>query len=126
MRLKPTSNHEPTATSHKPPVSVQPPEIARKAEQLGMRDWSLWRVYDEAASGLRNYWYPVGWSNRIVEEKPYPIKLCGERIVQMRDSGRIHAMDRCGREVPPLHEVASDHHAACFLHDSPDTPVQLR
>ena len=47
------------------PVRVQPTEIARKAEQLGMRDWSLWGTYDQAATGLRNHWYPVVWSNQV-------------------------------------------------------------
>ena len=131
-----------STTNHQPPTPVQPPEIARKAEQLGMRDWSLWRVYDEAASGLRNHWYPVGWSNQIREKKPYPIELCGERIVLMRDSGRIYALaDRCPHRGVPLSlgvqefagTITCPYHAWTYdletgdlvavITDGPDSPV---
>lgn len=63
---------------------------------MGRGDWSAWPVYDAAAIGLRNYWYPVMWSNQLAEGKPTAIKLGGEDIVLVRDRGTVFGLhDRC-------------------------------
>ncbi|HZR99687.1 MAG TPA: Rieske 2Fe-2S domain-containing protein, partial [Chloroflexota bacterium] len=61
-----------------------------------------WPRYDAAALGFRNYWYPVLLS-RQVRRKPRAITLCGEKIVLVRDQGRVYALhDRCPHRGVPL------------------------
>lgn len=69
----------------------------------GRGDWSTWPVYEAAGSGLRNYWYPVRWSNTVTE-KPEQVILGDERIMLMRDvDGRPKALhDRCPHRGVPL------------------------
>lgn len=45
----------------------QPKEVVKKARNLGKPDWKSWPVYDEAANGLLNYWYPVIWANQLMD-----------------------------------------------------------
>jgi phenylpropionate dioxygenase-like ring-hydroxylating dioxygenase large terminal subunit len=62
----------------------------------------IWPRYDAAALGFRNYWYPVLLS-RQVGRKPRAIRLCGEKIVLVRDAGRIYGLhDRCPHRGVPL------------------------
>lgn len=60
------------------------------------RNWDAWPRYDDAASGLRNYWYPVRWATEVTD-KPQEVLLCGVKIVLVRDSaGKAHALNnRC-------------------------------
>jgi phenylpropionate dioxygenase-like ring-hydroxylating dioxygenase large terminal subunit len=68
----------------------------------GRRDWGTWPRYEAAVLGLRNYWYPATWSCRV-RGKPVPITLLGERIVFIRDRGRVYALhDRCAHRGVPL------------------------
>jgi phenylpropionate dioxygenase-like ring-hydroxylating dioxygenase large terminal subunit len=69
-------------------------EETRSASQEQV--WSQWPRYRAAALGLRNYWYPVMASRVLREKKPRPITLCGEKIVLVRNAGRIYGLhDRC-------------------------------
>ena len=74
---------------------------AKKA--TGRADWSSWPAYDAAASGLRNYWYPVYWSAEV-GRKPVGVTVCGEKIMLQRDQhGVAHALhDRCPHRGVPL------------------------
>src|SRR5690606_29421639 len=60
------------------------------------RNWEAWPRYEAAAAGLRNYWYPVKWSNEVAD-KPVPVRLCGVGIMLVRDAdGQVRALkDRC-------------------------------
>src|SRR5438132_4389986 len=61
-----------------------------------------WPRYDAAVLGFRNYWYPVLLS-RQVRGRPRAITVCGERIVLVRDRGRLYALhDRCPHRGVPL------------------------
>jgi len=65
-------------------------------------DWRAWPVYEAAALGFRNYWYPVQWAEQV-GKKPVPIQLLGERIVLVRDKEEIYALhDRCPHRGVPL------------------------
>ena len=74
----------------------------RVARSDGRKDWSTWPRYDAAVLGLRNYWYPATWSWKV-RSKPVPITLLGERLVFIRDHGRVYALhDRCAHRGVPL------------------------
>lgn len=74
----------------------------RAQRSTGRQDWSAWPLYNAAASGLKEYWYPVAWS-RVITEKPTAIKVCGEKVVLVRDRGRVRAIDdRCPHRGVPL------------------------
>jgi nitrite reductase/ring-hydroxylating ferredoxin subunit len=84
-----------------------------KSRQSGTRtqgrlDWSTWPKYEAASAGFRNYWYPVCWS-RDVGEKPIQVTVVGERVMLIRDKGRVRALhDRCPhRGVPLSHPMSS-------------------
>jgi len=60
-------------------------------------------VYERAALGLRNFWYPVAWSEDLREAKPIPVTLLGERVALVRDAGKAYALhDRCPHRGVPL------------------------
>jgi len=69
----------------------------------GRADWSSWPTYDAAATGLRDYWYPVAWSAEVADH-PVAVRVCGEDIVLQRGEGeRIYALaDRCQHRGVPL------------------------
>lgn len=99
-------------------------------------------MYDAAASGLRDYWYPVEWSNRV-RRSPTGVKLLDTEIVLQRDaSGAVHALrDRCphrgvklslGTEEFPDHVTCpyhgwtfrlADGELAAVITDGPDSPM---
>jgi nitrite reductase/ring-hydroxylating ferredoxin subunit len=61
-----------------------------------------WPRYDAAALGLRNYWYPVLFSRQL-RRRPRAVRLCGERLVLVRDGGRVYALhNRCPHRGVPL------------------------
>ncbi len=75
---------------------------ARPGRLPGRQDWSSWPHYEAAAAGFRGYWYPVGYSSRF-GGKPAQITLLGEKIVVIRDRGRVYALkDRCPHRGVPL------------------------
>ncbi|HWC83537.1 MAG TPA: Rieske 2Fe-2S domain-containing protein [Pseudonocardiaceae bacterium] len=77
---------------------------ARQGKLPGRQDWSSWPHYAAAAAGFRGYWYPVGYSSRF-GGKPTQITLLGEKIVLIRDNGRVYALkDRCPHRGVPLSE----------------------
>ncbi|CAN5549874.1 hypothetical protein BH24ACT15_BH24ACT15_01570 [soil metagenome] len=108
----------------------------------GRGDWSTWPVYDAAESGLRNYWYPVKWSNALTTD-PQEITLGGETIMIMRDvDGRAYGLhDRCPHRGVPLSQgdqqfpgtVSCAYHGWTFalndgvlkavITDGPDSPI---
>jgi phenylpropionate dioxygenase-like ring-hydroxylating dioxygenase large terminal subunit len=108
----------------------------------GRGDWSSWPVYDGAEAGLRDYWYPVLWSNTLTAE-PRAVDLCGERIMVMRDAdGVAKALhDRCPHRGVPLSEGdqqfpgtvscayhgwtfnLDDGHLQAVITDGPDSPI---
>jgi phenylpropionate dioxygenase-like ring-hydroxylating dioxygenase large terminal subunit len=62
----------------------------------------MWPRYDAAVLGFRNYWYPV-LASRQVGRKPRAVTLCGERIVLVRDGGRVYGLhNRCPHRGVPL------------------------
>ena len=61
-----------------------------------------WPHYDGAKAGLRNYWYPVLFAGQL-RRRPRALVLCGERIVLVRDAGRVYGLhDRCPHRGVPL------------------------
>src|SRR3954452_20066887 len=61
-----------------------------------------WPHYDAMASGLRNYWYPVAWS-RSLKDRPRATRLLDQRIVLLRDGGRVYALhNQCPHRGVPL------------------------
>jgi phenylpropionate dioxygenase-like ring-hydroxylating dioxygenase large terminal subunit len=60
------------------------------------RNWDSWPRYEAAAEGLRNYWYPVAWSNQV-GKKPVAIRVCGLNLVLVRSAeGSVSTLhDRC-------------------------------
>lgn len=65
-------------------------------------DWAAWSVYNAAALGFRNYWYPTVWASQV-GEKPMPLTICGERVVLVRDGDTIRGLhDRCPHRGVPL------------------------
>jgi len=74
----------------------------------GRRDWATWPTYEAAVLGFRNYWYPVTWS-RHVKNRPLAATVAGEKIMLIRERGRIRALhDRCPhRGVPLSHPLAT-------------------
>lgn len=82
--------------------AVPPPRRARHTELPGRQDWSTWPHYEAARTGFRGYWYPVAFSSQITR-KPRGITLLGERIMLIRDNGRVFALkDRCPHRGVPL------------------------
>jgi phenylpropionate dioxygenase-like ring-hydroxylating dioxygenase large terminal subunit len=69
----------------------------------GRTDWGSWPAYEAAASGLREYWYPVVWSSQV-SRKPIGVRVCDEKVVLMRDQhGRAWGLqDRCPHRGVPL------------------------
>ncbi len=69
----------------------------------GRTTWESWPLYDSAADGLRNYWYPVQWSSQV-KNKPTGVRVCAENVVLQRDAdGVVHALhDRCPHRGVPL------------------------
>jgi nitrite reductase/ring-hydroxylating ferredoxin subunit len=112
-----------------------------KAEHRGRTDWSSWPVYEAAGPGLRNFWYPVLWSNQV-GGKPTAVKLLGEKIMLCRDGGKVYALhDRCPHRGVPLSygtrefpgTVSCPYHGWTFdlgsgnlcaaITDGPDSPI---
>jgi phenylpropionate dioxygenase-like ring-hydroxylating dioxygenase large terminal subunit len=61
-----------------------------------------WPRYEAADSGLPNYWYPVAVS-RSLKKKPLAVKVLSEKIVLVRDRGKVRALnDRCPHRGVPL------------------------
>jgi phenylpropionate dioxygenase-like ring-hydroxylating dioxygenase large terminal subunit len=53
-------------------------------------------IYDGAALGFENYWYPTLRSSFVKEGRPLPLEFFGQRIMFYREDGRIYALqDRC-------------------------------
>ncbi len=84
------------------------PAEASGALSLGRRDWSTWPKYEAAVYGFRDYWYPVTWSKHV-GRKPIQVTLCGEKIMLIRERGKVYALhDRCPhRGVPLSHPMGS-------------------
>ncbi len=82
-------------------VRMSPPTAYGRRGQ-GRQDWSTWPLYDAAAEGFRGYWYPVAWESHITS-RPRAVTLCGDKLVLIRDRGRVHALhDRCPHRGVPL------------------------
>lgn len=63
---------------------------------------SPWPRYEAAELGLTKYWYPV-LSSRSLRRKPIAVQLLGEKVVLIRDQGRVYALaDRCAHRGTPL------------------------
>ena len=68
----------------------------------GQRRTSIWPRYDAATTGFRNYWYPATWS-RAVGKRPVSLPLLDEKIVLLRENGRVYALfDQCPHRGVPL------------------------
>ena len=108
----------------------------------GRQDWSTWPLYDAAAKGFRENWYPVLWTKALRDGKPQQVELLGEKIMVMRDGGEIYALhDRCVHRGVPLSQgtrqfpgtVSCAYHGwtfsledgnlAAVITDGPDSPI---
>jgi phenylpropionate dioxygenase-like ring-hydroxylating dioxygenase large terminal subunit len=59
-------------------------------------------TYEEAASGLPNYWYPIMFSVQM-GKRLKPMKILGQDIVLVREKGKIYALsNRCPHRGIPL------------------------
>lgn len=100
-----------------------------------------WPRYEAAKLGFRHYWYPVIESRKL-RRKPRAVTLCGEKIVLVRDRGRVFGLsDRCPHRGVPLSAghcrfpatVTCRYHGWTFdlasgelvaaLTDGPDSPI---
>ncbi len=71
-----------------------------QAEQTGAT--SRWKRYGIAATGFREYWYPIAPSSRV-KRKPLGIQLLGQKIALVRENGRVYAVeDRCPHRGVPF------------------------
>ncbi len=62
-----------------------------------------WRSYYEAKLGFRNHWYPTFNSDELLEGKPLPFELGGEKLLLNRIDGKVFAMkDQCLHRGVPL------------------------
>ena len=53
-------------------------------------------LYERAALGLRNYWYPVCLAKEVRDRKPKAIMLLGDEVVFIRRQGQVYALaDEC-------------------------------
>jgi phenylpropionate dioxygenase-like ring-hydroxylating dioxygenase large terminal subunit len=116
---------------------------AGEADRSASNEWvaDAYPRYRGAATGFRNYWYPVMFS-RSLGSKPVSVRILGERIMLIRQGGEAFALqDRCPHRGVPLSEGES--HAPCTiscvyhgwtydlrtgqlvaaLTDSPDSPI---
>jgi phenylpropionate dioxygenase-like ring-hydroxylating dioxygenase large terminal subunit len=109
----------------------------------GRGDWSSWPTYESAETGLQQYWYPVAWSNQVIERRPYPVEVCGRKLILQRrlDGGVAALEDRCPHRGVPLSlgkqefpdTVTCPYHAWTFrltdgelvavITDGPDSPM---
>jgi phenylpropionate dioxygenase-like ring-hydroxylating dioxygenase large terminal subunit len=100
-----------------------------------------WPRYDAAALGFPEYWYPVLEAGKL-GKKPRSVTICGEKIVLVRNQGRVYALsDRCPHRGVPLsagrcefpgtltcvfhgwtYDLASGELVAA-LTDGPDSPI---
>ena len=63
---------------------------------------SRWPRYEAAVLGFRHYWYPV-LESRKLGRRPRTITVLGEKIVLVRDNGKVRALqDRCPHRGVPL------------------------
>ena len=63
---------------------------------------SRWPRYEQAVLGYRHYWYPV-LESRKLRKRLHPLTLLGEKIVLVRDRGKVYALrDRCPHRGVPL------------------------
>jgi len=78
------------------------PDVEGERSASGELVSSSYERYNAAILGFRNYWYPaMSW--RSLRSKPVAIQLLGEKIVFVRDRGRVFAMrDRCPHRGVPL------------------------
>ena len=51
----------------------------------GRTDWTSWPAYDAAATGLRDYWYPVAWSTQVGRQAGRRATCAASGIVLQRD-----------------------------------------
>ncbi|MEU0480490.1 Rieske 2Fe-2S domain-containing protein [Streptosporangium sp. NPDC006013] len=117
---------------------------ARPDRQPPGQDWSSWPTYESASLGFRDHWYPVLWEEQV-GQKPVPITLLGERVVLVRQDGKIHALhDRCPHRGVPLSlgrrqfpgTISCPYHGWTYdltdgklcgvLTDGPDSPIRGR
>lgn len=142
MSLHPRTVTSPAST---PPAPADAAGTARKEaarRSVGKVDWSSWPVYDAAAGGLPDYWYPVEWSSQV-GRSPRGVRICDTPLLLQRDEhGTVHALhDRClhrgvklslGTEEFPGHVTCpyhgwtfrlSDGELTAVITDGPDSPM---
>ena len=98
-----SSDAQSVAETHaRPAPDGGPARRSQRGRLPGRQDWSTWPQYQAAKAGFRGYWYPVAFSSQITG-KPKAITLLGERIMVIRDGGRVYALkDRCPHRGVPL------------------------
>jgi len=88
------------------PKAGQPTSNIRRGHRdgylPGRQDWSTWPHYQAAKAGFRGYWYPVCFSSEV-GEKPHEITLLNEKLIVIRDNGKVYGMKaRCPHRGVPL------------------------
>lgn len=84
------------------PGPAQATDETQPTRHRGRQDWSAWPLYEAAAAGLQEYWYPVAWARNITG-KPTAIRVCGQDVALVRSEGKVLALhDRCPHRGVPL------------------------
>jgi phenylpropionate dioxygenase-like ring-hydroxylating dioxygenase large terminal subunit len=99
----PTPAADTAATRSAPSSKPKKPVQKHRAPKLpGRQDWRSWPHYQAAKAGFRGYWYPICFSNQVTN-KPKQVTLLGEKVVIIRDQGKVYALnDRCPHRGVPL------------------------
>ena len=53
----------------------------------------IWPRYDQAAVGFRNYWYPAFIASKVRKGKPVSVTVAGEKVVLVRDGGKVYGLN---------------------------------
>ena len=85
----------------------------------GRPDWAPWPAYDAAATGLREYWYPVAWSTQVGAQADGR-RGAARSIVLQRDERR-HGV-RPARSLPAPRRAAVAGQAGVPRHDHLPVP----
>jgi carbazole 1,9a-dioxygenase terminal dioxygenase component len=79
-----------------------------------------WQRYLDAELGLRNYWYPILFSEELKEGEMRPEIILGERLFLKRINGTVHCVeDRCLHRGVPFSarpECYTAHTITCWFH----------
>jgi carbazole 1,9a-dioxygenase len=89
-------------------------DVSREVEKNRGKRFKPWQRYLDAELGLRNYWYPVLFSDEIGEGATQSATVCGERLYLKRIDGKVRCVeDRC-----PHRGVSFSARPECYTKDT--------